>query len=471
MQHNLEWLEVLGRGMSGVCRKVRAKDGTIMVVKQIDLSFVTAGEHDNATREARLLSSLSHPNVIRFYDEFVDDEMLHIVMEYAPFGTLKQNLAKMTSLIPESSAVWIMLNIVNGLDYLHQRKIVHRDLKSENIFIGDNQVPKLGDFGVATRLNSAQPMAVSVVGTPLYLSPELCNGEPYNTKSDIWAVGVLLYEVCSKGRLPFAAGNQGAVIKKILMGEYPALSNMYGGCLHDLLAACLNKLPYNRPNAHEMYTRLDPIYQTIMQQHKQHDTAPDAPRQPDGQSASPAAVSSNVMPAGCHKTEGGEKVGLGLGGGGAGGHALEGAQDAAAQALADHFTLSSSLHKIHQNRPRKEELWWEWQNKGVVTGQFRTLYEYAGTPIHHPHKRPPHARRSIAAPEGRGVEFKPRLGILPFTKGNRPTSAPSTPSTSGSPAVRELPPADAVRQHDVLDFLVTTPAILEGPLQGPMWRC
>ena len=120
-----------------------------------------------------MLSSLSHPNVIRFYDEFVDDEMLHIVMEYAPYGTLKQNLVKMAGLIPESSAVWIMTNIMAGLSFLHQRKIVHRDLKSDNIFIGENHVPKVGDFGVATRLNSAQPMAMSCVGTPLYLSPEL----------------------------------------------------------------------------------------------------------------------------------------------------------------------------------------------------------------------------------------------------------------------------------------------------------
>ena len=133
--------------------------------------------------------------MIRFYDEFVDDEMLHIVMEYAPYGTLKQNLAKMHGFIPESSVAWILFNIISGLDFLHQQKILHRDVKSDNIFIGHNHVPKVGDFGVAKRLNSAQPMAVSVVGTPLYLSPELCNGEPYNTKSDIWAFGVLVYEV------------------------------------------------------------------------------------------------------------------------------------------------------------------------------------------------------------------------------------------------------------------------------------
>jgi len=186
---------------------------------------------------------LSHPNVIRFYDEFVDDEMLHIVMEYAPYGTLKQNLAKMVGLIPESSAVWIMMNIMEGLNFLHQRKIVHRDLKSDNIFIGENHVPKVGDFGVATRLNSAQPTAMSCVGTPLYLSPELCNGEPYNTKTDMWAGGVLMYEVCSKGRLPFAAGNQGAVINKILIGQYSPLDDSYSSQVHALVGECLSRDP------------------------------------------------------------------------------------------------------------------------------------------------------------------------------------------------------------------------------------
>ena len=331
MKQDFEWLEVLGRGVSGVCRRVRDKDGQIMVVKQIDISFVTPEEYESAIREARLLSSVSHPNVIRFYDEFVDDEMLHIVMEYAPYGTLKQNLAKMPGLIPESSAVWIMLNIINGLDFLHQRKIVHRDLKSDNIFIAQNHVPKVGDLGVATRLNSAQPMAVSVVGTPLYLSPELCNGEPYNAKSDMWAAGILLYEVCSKGRLPFAAGNQGAVVNKILMGQYAPLSDNYGEKVHELLSACLSQLPRSRPAACDMYTQLETLYEEHMHQ----------------EDALGAAPHPNVT-----------------------GHS--------AMDESDHFMLAS-LDAAGQRRAGKQPLWWEWaSNSGFVSGQFRTLY--GGTP-------------------------------------------------------------------------------------------
>jgi len=328
-----------------------------------------------AGREARLLSSLSHPNVIRFYDEFVDDEMLHIVMEYAPYGTLKQNLAKMAGLIPETSALWIMLNIINGLDFLHERKIVHRDLKSDNIFIGDDHVPKVGDFGVATRLNSAQPMAVSCVGTPLYLSPELCNGEPYNTKSDIWAAGVLLYEVCSKGRHPFAAGNQGAVIKKILMGQYPALAPTYTSPLHAMLADCLCQDPRKRPSAHDLLERLNAVYQ--------------------------AHVSEEAA--------------------GAAGAAE---WDAASGGALDHFIVASPKgHGVGGKQP----LWWEWaSNNGFVSGKFRTLY--GGTP----HPSPTHNAGKAAAAarlEHRGLRAGARpsaaqrlsleLGsgtILPFTR-------------------------------------------------------
>eukprot|EP00288_Rhodomonas_lens_P016262 CAMPEP_0177698216 /NCGR_PEP_ID=MMETSP0484_2-20121128/4921_1 /TAXON_ID=354590 /ORGANISM="Rhodomonas lens, Strain RHODO" /LENGTH=291 /DNA_ID=CAMNT_0019209291 /DNA_START=212 /DNA_END=1083 /DNA_ORIENTATION=- len=251
-----EWLEVLGRGCSGVCRKVRDRNGLLMVVKQIDLSFVTEEEHNNAEREAHLLSSLSHPNIIRFYDDYIDDEMLHIVMEYAPLGTLKQHLNKLTAFMREPQVLWLFTNIVQGLAFLHEHKVMHRDLKSDNIFICEPFVPKLGDFGVAKRLNSAQPMAVSVVGTPLYLSPELCNGQPYNTKSDVWALGVLLYEMCAR-RAPFQAGNQGAVIKKILMGEYAPLPRTYSDEVTGMVSSCLAQDPNLRPSSQDLLGLLE----------------------------------------------------------------------------------------------------------------------------------------------------------------------------------------------------------------------
>jgi serine/threonine protein kinase len=315
--------------------------------------------------------------VIRFYDEFVDDEMLHIVMEYAPFGTLKQNLAKMHGFIPESSVAWILFNIISGLDFLHQQKILHRDVKSDNIFIGHNHVPKVGDFGVAKRLNSAQPMAVSVVGTPLYLSPELCNGEPYNTKSDIWAFGVLVYEVCSKGRLPFAAGNQGAVIKKILMGHYTPLSQQYSADVHTMLSECLSQKPSSRPSARALYKRLAAYSNKHEAQvHTKHETKHEIGLRDAKEALEPGEHHS------AHKTQ---------------------VSMQASSSTLDHWTLASPAvlqrreekqgekktgvqpHKLRQQQP----LWWEWaSNQGFVSGKFRTLY--GGTPHASPtlHKRP-----------------------------------------------------------------------------------
>uniref|UniRef100_A0A7S4H8A5 non-specific serine/threonine protein kinase n=1 Tax=Guillardia theta TaxID=55529 RepID=A0A7S4H8A5_GUITH len=400
-RNDYEFLEVLGRGASGVCRKIKDKQGHIFVIKQIDLSFVAQEELDSAISESGLLSSLSHPNVIKFYEDYIDDEMLHIVMEYAPYGTLKQNLSTMPAALPEENAMWIFQNIINGLTYLHQKKILHRDLKSDNIFIGEQHIPKLGDFGVAKRLNTAQPMAVSVVGTPLYLSPELCNGQPYDAKSDVWACGVLLYEICSQGRLPFHAGNHGAVIKKILMGEYAPLPSRYSAFVQDLLGSCLRQNPTERPSTEQMMSQLVNHTGTTT----------------ESSAKSQAETSAKTM-------------------------------------VADHFGKSNGEDK---RRNSHQPIWWDWAtNNGFVTGKFRTLY--GGTPHPSPNAKlnpndQPHFAASQDARSGQGIQ--------PFHRDMRPTSAPSTPSTSGSPKGQNR------SSTELLDFLA--PAIQEGPLRGPLW--
>mmetsp|Transcript_24203 Transcript_24203/g.38023 ORF Transcript_24203/g.38023 Transcript_24203/m.38023 type:complete len:739 (+) Transcript_24203:74-2290(+) len=417
----LEWLEVLGRGASGVCRKVQ-KDGVLLVVKQIDVSFITRDEFDNSMREAKLLSSLSHPNVIRFYEDYIEDDMLHIVMEYAPFGTLKQSLLKMSGLVEEAQAQWLFTNIMQGLAFLHERKVVHRDLKSENIFIGEGHIPKLGDFGVAKRLSSAQPMAVSVVGTPLYLSPELVNGQPYDMKSDIWAAGVILYEICSQGRSPFVAGNQGAVIKKILMGEYAPLSTIYSHGMKGVVSVCLQQNPNMRPTAEEVIWNLKGL------------------KEPPG----PNYESELRIPKGVDN---------------------------------DGMGFSTMFEEDEEQDPspkgsNSQPLWWDWsENNGFVSGKFRTLF--GGTPYASPglqsradnsyqRRQGPGGITPFARVSNQGMSrgsFVPGVSRgLPF--GQRPTSAPSTPSTSGSPMNANA---------RMLDFLLSTPAIQNGPLQGPMW--
>ncbi|KAJ1485180.1 kinase-like domain-containing protein [Baffinella frigidus] len=173
----LELLEVLGRGSGGVCRKARRKeDGVLVVVKQIDISFCAPEERQAAHDEAEMQKSLRHPNIVTFLDQFEEDETLNIVMEFAPFGTLKQQIAKLTVPLPQGRVAWLFANAMEGLAFLHENKILHRDIKSDNVFICEGGIPKLGDFGVSKRLNTAQPLACSVVGTPLYVSPGVRGG-------------------------------------------------------------------------------------------------------------------------------------------------------------------------------------------------------------------------------------------------------------------------------------------------------
>eukprot|EP00290_Baffinella_frigidus_P007510 CAMPEP_0180118386 /NCGR_PEP_ID=MMETSP0986-20121125/1428_1 /TAXON_ID=697907 /ORGANISM="non described non described, Strain CCMP2293" /LENGTH=603 /DNA_ID=CAMNT_0022057331 /DNA_START=17 /DNA_END=1827 /DNA_ORIENTATION=- len=248
----LELLEVLGRGSGGVCRKARRKeDGVLVVVKQIDISFCAPEERQAAHDEAEMQKSLRHPNIVTFLDQFEEDETLNIVMEFAPFGTLKQQIAKLTVPLPQGRVAWLFANAMEGLAFLHENKILHRDIKSDNVFICEGGIPKLGDFGVSKRLNTAQPLACSVVGTPLYVSPELCNGLAYDAKSDIWAAGCLLYELCSQGRTPFAASNHGAVIRNILLGLYTPLPQEYSE-IASTLQRCLSQDPLQRPAASEV---------------------------------------------------------------------------------------------------------------------------------------------------------------------------------------------------------------------------
>jgi NIMA (never in mitosis gene a)-related kinase len=105
-----------------------------------------------------------------------------------------------------------------GLEYIHRNKILHRDIKTLNIFMNKGEELKIGDLGVAKMLTSNE-FAQTMVGTPFYLSPELCEEKPYNEKSDVWALGCLLYELCTY-RHPFEAQNQASLILKIIRGKY-----------------------------------------------------------------------------------------------------------------------------------------------------------------------------------------------------------------------------------------------------------
>ncbi|KAI2582078.1 NEK8 isoform 1, partial [Pan troglodytes] len=162
---------------------------------------MTKEERQAAQNECQVLKLLNHPNVIEYYENFLEDKALMIAMEYAPGGTLAEFIQKRcNSLLEEETILHFFVQILLALHHVHTHLILHRDLKTQNILLDKHRmVVKIGDFGIS-KILSSKSKAYTVVGTPCYISPELCEGKPYNQKSDIWALGCVLYELASLKR-------------------------------------------------------------------------------------------------------------------------------------------------------------------------------------------------------------------------------------------------------------------------------
>ena len=121
-----------------------------------------------------------------------------------------------------------------GLEYLHKNKVLHRDIKTLNMFLSKEEDIRIGDLGVAKVLEDTTNFAHTMVGTPYYLSPEMCEQKPYNEKSDIWALGCIMYELATY-KHPFDATNQGALILRILKGRFTPIPTTYSVDLAELI--------------------------------------------------------------------------------------------------------------------------------------------------------------------------------------------------------------------------------------------
>ena len=134
-----------------------------------------------------------------------------------------------------------------AIKHIHDRKILHRDLKTQNIFMTSSGEIKIGDFGIARVLQHTYDCAQTAIGTPYYLSPEICQEKPYNQKSDIWSLGCILYEMVTL-RHAFDANSMKGLVLKILRGSYPQIPSTYSQNLRDLIADMLIKNPVERPS-------------------------------------------------------------------------------------------------------------------------------------------------------------------------------------------------------------------------------
>lgn len=189
------------------------------------------------------------------------NKKLNIVMEYADGGDLSKRIKEQKAtgrFFDEASVLDWFTQMCLAIKHVHDRKIIHRDIKGQNIFITKNNTVKLGDFGIARILNKTMEKARTVVGTPYYLSPEIIENKPYSYKSDIWSMGVVLYELCMLTP-PFNGTSLQYLALKIVKGSYTPISGNYSKELKNLVADMLNLDPSKRPSADQILSMVDII--------------------------------------------------------------------------------------------------------------------------------------------------------------------------------------------------------------------
>ena len=201
-------------------------------------------------REAKALAQLSHPNIVKVIDYGEHEGLPYLVMEYIPGGTLKQKLAGKP--IPWKQAIQMLTPVARALSTAHQNKIIHRDVKSSNILIAQNGEPMLSDFGIAKLLEADETLELTGtgvgVGTPEYMSPEQAQGNAVDARSDIYSLGVVLYEMVT-GRKPFQAETPMAVVWKLASEPLPGPKQFVKDlpdALEGLLLKALAKKPSDR---------------------------------------------------------------------------------------------------------------------------------------------------------------------------------------------------------------------------------
>jgi serine/threonine protein kinase len=241
--------EIGSGGMAVVYRAVQEPLGREVAIKSLKPSIaVDSGFAKRFEREANFMASLQHENILHVYDFLKDRGTMHIVMEYVQ-GIDLYDVLEATPRLPIDVAAIIALQVARALDYAHFRGIIHRDIKPANIMISKHGEVKLMDFGIARddKLSDLTETGTGL-GTPSYMSPEQILGDKLDFRSDIFSLGIVLYQMVT-GRKPFVEDDSRTVMQKIRLDRYTSprkLNTEVPRALERVMARCMEKMPANR---------------------------------------------------------------------------------------------------------------------------------------------------------------------------------------------------------------------------------
>ena len=235
--------KIIGKGSFGnvylVTRKI---DQKIYALKTVILEKLNKKEQENSVNEVRILASINHQNVIGYKEAFWDDSesSLNIVMEYADDGDLQTKISQMKKAggLFSEEIIWsYAIQMIEGLKALHDKKIMHRDLKSANIFlVKDKHQCKIGDMNVSKVIK--EKVLLTQTGTPYYASPEVWKDQPYSYKSDLWSIGCVIYELCAL-KPPFHGKDLDELFENVCKGDPERINKIYSEDLWKIILMLL----------------------------------------------------------------------------------------------------------------------------------------------------------------------------------------------------------------------------------------
>ncbi|KAG0263128.1 hypothetical protein BG011_009230 [Mortierella polycephala] len=229
----------IGKGAFGsVWRGLNLDTATTVAVKQINLSDIPSAELANIMMEIDLLKKLNHPNIVKYFGFEKTSECLNIILELCENGSLR-SLCKNFGKLPEHLGAMYITQVLDGLIYLHDQGVIHRDIKGANILATKDGLVKLADFGVATLSNDVGG-DLSVAGTPYWMAPEIIELSGATTASDIWSVGCTVIELLD-GEPPYHEFPPMGALYRIVQDDHPPIPESVSAIVRDFLMQCFQK--------------------------------------------------------------------------------------------------------------------------------------------------------------------------------------------------------------------------------------